>query len=117
MVAAAGPLIKFLDMHRIAFTMKLFPGFEDEYRRRHAAIWPGLSALLHEAGIREYSIFLDEGTLVLFACFRVGDPALLERLPEHPVMKEWWEHMKDIMESYPDNSPVTRPLKEVFYME
>jgi len=117
MVAAAGPLIKFLDMHRIAFTMKLFPGFEDEYRRRHAAIWPGLSALLHEAGIREYSIFLDEGTLVLFACFRVGDPALLERLPEHPVMKEWWEHMKDIMESHPDNSPVTRPLKEVFYME
>ena len=104
-------------MQRVAFTMKLFPGFESEYRRRHAAIWPGLAALLHETGIREYSIFLDEGTLVLFACFRIDDPALLEELPAHPVMKEWWAHMKDIMESHPDNSPVTRPLKEIFYME
>ena len=96
--------------------MKLFPGFEEEYRRRHAAVWPDLAALLHETGIREYSIFLEEETLTLFACFRVEDPALLESLPAHPVMKKWWAHMKDIMESHPDNSPVTRPLKEVFYM-
>jgi len=104
-------------MQRIAFTMKLFPGFEDEYRRRHAAVWPRLEALLRETGIREYSIFLDEETLVLFACFRIEYPALLELLPAHPVMKEWWEYMKDIMASHPDSSPVTRPLKEVFYMQ
>ena len=97
--------------------MKLHAGCEAEYKRRHDAIWPELTSLLRHSGIREYSIFLDEETLVLFGVFRVGDPALLERLPEHPVMKEWWEHMKDIMESHPDNSPVTRPLKEVFYME
>jgi len=103
-------------MQRVAFTMKLFPGYEAEYRRRHAAIWRGLAALLHETGIREYSIFLDEASLVLFAYFQIDDPGLLEGLPAHPVMKEWWQHMKDIMESHPDNSPVTRPLKEVFYM-
>ena len=103
-------------MQRIAFTMKLYPGFEEEYRRRHAAIWPGLSALLHNTGIREYSIFLDESSLVLFAYLQIDDAAKLEDLPAHPVMREWWDHMKDIMETHPDHSPVTKELKEVFYL-
>ena len=103
-------------MTRVAFTMKLFPGYEAEYRRRHATIWPDLQSLLKEAGIREYSIFLEERTLLLFAYLVVDDPARLENLPGHPVMQKWWNYMKDIMESYPDHSPVTTPLQEVFYM-
>lgn len=103
-------------MQRIAFTMKLFPGYEAEYKRRHATIWPELQSLLKGAGISEYSIFLDEETLLLFACMVVDDPDKLNQLPGHPVMQKWWDQMKDIMESYPDNSPVTRPLNEVFYM-
>ena len=103
-------------MQRIAFTMKLHKGFEDEYRRRHAVLWPELSALLQETGIREYSIFLEPETLQLFACLQIADPAALDRLPEHPVMHRWWDYMKDIMDSHPDHSPVTKALKEVFYM-
>jgi L-rhamnose mutarotase len=103
-------------MQRIAFTMKLHPGFEAEYRRRHAAIWPGLAALLHNTGIREYSIFLDEASLILFAYLRIEEVVKLDDLPAHPVMREWWDHMKDIMETNPDHSPVTKELKEVFYM-
>jgi L-rhamnose mutarotase len=103
-------------MQRIAFVMKLRPGFEEEYRRRHAAIWPELTALLHDTGIREYSIFLNEDTLQLFAFLRIGDAAKLDRLPEQEVMQRWWEYMKDIMDTNPDHSPVAIPLKEVFYL-
>jgi L-rhamnose mutarotase len=103
-------------MARIAFTMKLFPGYEAEYKRRHATIWPELQSLLKEAGIKEYSIFLDEESLLLFAYLVVEDPANLDRLPDHPVMQKWWNYMKDIMDSHPDHSPVTSPLQEVFYM-
>jgi L-rhamnose mutarotase len=103
-------------MHRLAFTMKLYKGFEEEYRRRHAAIWPELQKLLHETGIREYSIFLDEQTLTLFGVLQIADPQQLDTLPAHPVMKRWWAYMQDIMESNPDHSPVTTPLKEVFYL-
>ncbi len=103
-------------MARIAFTMTLFPGYEAEYRRRHAAIWPELQTLLKEGGIKEYSIFLDEGTSLLFAYLVIDDPAGLDRLRGHPVMQTWWDQMKDIMDSHPDNSPVTRPLTEIFYM-
>jgi L-rhamnose mutarotase len=41
---------------------------------------------------------------------------LINNLPAHPVMQKWWEYMGDIMESNPDNSPVSIPLKEVFYL-
>ena len=101
---------------RIAFTMKLHPGKEAEYRRRHDAIWPELAALLKETGIEEYSIFLEEATGVLFGYLRVGDPAKLGLLPAQAVMQKWWDYMKDIMDSNPDHSPVTIALKEVFYL-
>ena len=103
-------------MDRVAFKMKLFPGCEAEYKRRHDEIWPELSALLKEAGISEYSIFLDETTNSLFGVLKAEDPSKLDDLPSHAVMQRWWKYMGDIMESNPDNSPVSIPLKEVFYL-
>jgi len=103
-------------MQRIAFTMMLHKGFEAEYRRRHDAVWPELQTLLHETGIREYSIFLDEPSGTLFAVLQIADPKDLDRLPEHPVMQRWWAYMQDIMDTNADNSPITRSLKEVFYL-
>lgn len=101
---------------RIAFRMQLNPGAKEEYRRRHDAIWPRLSALLKETGIEDYSIFHDRVTDALFGVMRVKDPAGLERLPENPVMKEWWTYMKDLMQTHPDHSPVSIPLEEVFHL-
>ena len=101
---------------RIASKMKLLKGFEAEYKRRHDELWPELKALLKEAGISDYSIFLDAETNDLFAYFIIGDNKKLDDLPEQTVMKKWWAYMKDIMETNDDNSPVSMPLKEVFYL-
>jgi L-rhamnose mutarotase len=103
-------------MQRIAFKMKLFPGYEEEYRKRHDELWDEMKALLHDAGIRDFSIFLDEETNTLFAYLLAEDAAKLKELPNDPVQQKWWAWMKDIMESNPDNSPVQIPLKEVFYL-
>lgn len=96
--------------------MKLFPGFEEEYKKRHDTLWPELKDLLKKSGVRDYSIYLDESSLTLFGVMQVEDPALLQDLPAHPVMKKWWAYMRDIMDTNPDNSPVSVPLKEVFYL-
>lgn len=103
-------------MPRIAFKMKLHPGQESEYLRRHDEIWPELETLLKETGISDYSIFLDEKTLDLFGVLNIENPARLDDLPRHPVMQRWWDYMADIMDSNPDHSPVSVPLKEVFYL-
>src|SRR5919202_1589406 len=103
-------------MQRVAFKMKLFPGKEAEYKKRHDEIWPELQALLKETGISGYSIFLDEETNALFGVLHVTDPKNMDTLPQHEVMQRWWKYMADIMESNEDNSPVSIPLKEVFYL-
>lgn len=96
--------------------MQLFKGFEAEYKKRHDELWPELAELLKATGISEYSIFLDEATNSLFGVLKAIDPVALDNLPASPVMQRWWQYMGDIMESNPDNSPVSVPLKEVFYL-
>lgn len=103
-------------MARIGFKMKLFPGFEAEYKKRHDEIWPELEQLLKQSGISDYSIFLDEETNSLFGVLNIADPKTMDSLPHQEVMKHWWKYMADVMESNPDNSPVSIPLKEVFYL-
>jgi L-rhamnose mutarotase len=103
-------------MHRIAFKMQLYEGCEEEYKKRHNEIWPELQILLKEAGISDYSIFLDETTNNLFGVMKVLDQEKLNDLPSSSVMQKWWKYMEDIMESYPDHSPVSTPLTEVFYL-
>jgi L-rhamnose mutarotase len=104
-------------MVRNAFKMKLKPGFEQEYKKRHDEIWPELSSLLTESGIQDYSIFLDEETLILFAVQKISDDFDMEFLPNHPIVKKWWAYMGDIMDTNPDNSPIAKPLTEVFHLD
>ena len=104
-------------MEKVAFRMKVHPGREEEYRRRHDAIWPELAALLRAAGVSDYSIHLDRETGTLFGVLWRRDGHGMDALPGHPVMRRWWEHMADIMETNPDGSPVALPLETVFHLE
>ena len=104
-------------MKRIAFKMKLKPGFEAEYQRRHDALWPELAQALRDAGISDYSIFLDAETRALFAVQKRADDSIADRLPDHPIVKKWWASMAPLMEVNPDNSPVTKALREVFHLD
>lgn len=104
-------------MYRNAFTMKLKPGFETEYKKRHDEIWPELSKLLSESGISDYSIFLDKKTGTLFAFQKLKDGFDGASIPDNPIVKKWWAYMADIMETNIDNSPVEEVLIEVFHMD
>jgi L-rhamnose mutarotase len=98
------------------FKMKLKPGFESEYKKRHDEIWPELSQLLKDAGISDYSIFLDKETNILFAVQKLTEDNKNDELPKTEIMKKWWDYMADIMEVNPDNSPLAIDLEQVFYM-
>ena len=104
-------------MKRVAFKMKLKPGFKDEYKKRHDKLWPELKALLKEQGVSEYSIFFDEETNILFGVQNQEGESSSQDLGNLEIVQKWWAYMSDIMETNPDNSPVTVPLEEVFYME
>lgn len=104
-------------MERYAFKMSLNPGCEAEYKKRHDQIWPELVDLLHEAGISDYSIHLDRETNILFGFLTRTVPHGMAALPETAIMKRWWAHMADIMQTHPTNEPVAVPLTPMFYMK
>jgi L-rhamnose mutarotase len=104
------------EFQRLAFRMKLKPGHKEEYRKRHAEIWPELRQLLSDAGVYEYSIFLEEDTNTLFAFQKLKSGGGSQALGENPIVQRWWKYMADIMETNPDYSPMSVALEEVFYM-
>jgi L-rhamnose mutarotase len=103
-------------METIAFRMVLNPGQREEYERRHREIWPELAAALHEAGICNYRIFLDEATNHLFAVLERRDNHTMDALPQLPIMRKWWDFMADLMQTGEGNVPEQQPLVPVFHL-
>ena len=104
-------------MQRFGFKMKMNPGMKEEYRKRHNEIWPELVKLLKDQGVGNYSIWLDEETSTLFAYQEQSGESSSQDLGTTEIVQKWWKYMADIMETNPDNSPISIPLEEVFYME
>ncbi len=104
-------------MKREAFKMYLKAGYEAEYEKRHNEIWPELKKLLKDAGVSDYTIFWDKETNVLYAYQIVDGDSSSQDLGTNPIVQEWWAYMADIMDTNPDNSPISKPLKEVFHMD
>lgn len=104
-------------MKRVAWTMRLKPGVAEEYRRRHDEIWPELSDQLREAGISDYSIYLEEASGILFAVQKRSENDKVDSLPSQEIVKKWWAYMADLMETHPDHSPVCGDLTEVFHLD
>lgn len=106
-----------ITMQRVAFKMHLKKGCSEEYKQRHSNIWPELSQLLSNAGISDYSIFLDEETDTLFAVQRVTAGSSQD-LASNEIVQKWWQYMADIMLTEEDSvRPQTKPLTEMFYMK
>tara|TARA_B100001093_G_scaffold153009_1_gene145799 strand:- start:3677 stop:3991 length:315 start_codon:yes stop_codon:yes gene_type:complete len=103
-------------MIRKAFVMQLHSGQTQEYTKRHSPIWPELEAVLKSHGVSNYSIFLHEGTLQLFAYAEIEDEARWAAIAQTEVCQLWWTHMCDIMDSNPDYSPCAVDLKETFHL-
>jgi len=104
-------------MIRKAFVMSVNPGQEEEYTRRHTPIWPDLEATLKSHGVHNYSIFLNPETHQLFAYVEIEDEARWNAIAATPICRKWWAHMKEIMPSNPDNSPVSLELRQVFHID
>ena len=102
---------------RKAFKMKLFEGMEKEYEKRHNELWPEMKDMIHEYGGKNYTIFLDEDTLTLFGYIEIESEEKWSESANTEICRKWWDYMADIMETNPDESPVSIDLKEVFYLK
>ncbi|MGA2797013.1 MAG: L-rhamnose mutarotase [Thermoguttaceae bacterium] len=104
-------------MIRKAFVMQVNPDRHEEYRKRHKPIWPELEATLKSHGVHNYSIFLDPETNQLFGYVEIEDQSRWNAIARTEICRKWWAHMREIMPSNPDNSPITKNLREVFHID
>ena len=104
-------------MIRKAFRMSVHSDHYDEYVRRHNPIWPELQQTLFDHGVVSYSIHLDPTTGDLFAYAEIESEERWQAIAATEVCQRWWRHMRDLMPSNPDNSPVARDLREIFHLE
>lgn len=104
-------------MIRKAFVMQVNPHQHAEYRRRHNPIWPELKATLKSHGVHNYSIFLHPQTNQLFAYVEIEDESRWQSIAQTSTCRKWWTHMRQIMPSNPDNSPISKDLQEVFHLD
>jgi len=102
---------------RKAFKMSVNPDRHEEYTRRHNPIWQELRDALVAHGVRSYSIYLDPETSELFAYAEIESEERWQAIARTEVCRRWWRHMRELMPSNPDDSPVARELREVFHLE
>ena len=104
-------------MTRYCFTSRVDPRHLAEYRARHAAVWPEMLAALRDAGWRHYSLFLDDGGL-LVGFFEADERDLAQaRIAATDVNARWQAQMADLFsgDGSPDEGFVHLP--EVFNLE
>lgn len=104
-------------MIRKAFVMQVNANAHAEYERRHTPIWPELEAVLKDHGAHHYAIYLDKVRNLLFATVEIESEERWNAVANTDVCQRWWQHMRDVMPTNADNSPVSTELKEVFYLE
>ena len=100
-----------------AFKMKLYPGMEEEYEKRHNELWDEMRDTSHAHGGKNYSIFLDKVTRTLFGTLEIVSEEEWAKQADEPINRKWWDFMADIMETNPDNSPVAVDLHPVFHLD
>lgn len=105
-------------MSRICFTLRIRPEKVDEYRRRHAEVWPEMREALHSAGWRNYSLFLaGPGTVIGYVECDDFQEALAA-MAATDVNARWQDEMAplfDLQGGRPDEAMV--PLEELFHLD
>lgn len=104
-------------MIRKSFKMKLYDGMAEEYEKRHNLLWNDMKEMIHAYGGRNYSIFLDKETGVLYGYIEIESEELWAQSADTEVCRRWWDYMADIMETNPDNSPVSVDLYPIFHLD
>ena len=99
------------------FKMKLYEGMAEEYEKRHNELWPEMRDMIHEYGGKNYSIFLDKETNILFGYIEIESEERWAQSANTAICRKWWHFMADIMETNADESPVSIGLSPVFHLD
>ena len=97
-------------MEKYAWRGKIVPGMQEEYKKRHDNIWPEMKEVLADAGIVNYSIWMQGEELFGYDECEKGVEYAAKVQAESSVVKKWDEYMKDILIMEKDPVTGAQPL-------
>ena len=97
-------------MEKYAWRGKIVPGMQEEYKKRHDNIWPEMKEVLANAGIVNYSIWMQGEELFDYYECEKGVEYAAKVQAESDVVKKWDEYMKDILIMEKDPVTGAQPL-------
>lgn len=97
-------------MEKYAWRGKIVPGMQEEYKKRHDNIWPEMKEVLADAGIVNYSIWMQGEELLGYYECEKGVEYAAKVQAESNVVKKWNEYMKDILIMEKDPVTGAQPL-------
>jgi L-rhamnose mutarotase len=103
-------------MTRKTFTLQVYPDKVAEYIERHNPIWPEMEEMLHHHGVHNYSIHLADDGTTLFGYAEIESEEKWDAISSTEVCQRWWKSMAPLMRTNPDDSPESKPLRELFYL-
>ncbi len=104
---------------RACFLLKVRPEKIEEYKTRHAQVWPEMLAALRQTGWQNYSLFLRPDGLVVGYCEAGDFDECRAAMKCHPVNQRWQTEMAPLFDS-PNGAAVDDtlfPLEEVFHLD
>jgi len=85
-------------MQRVCFMLRIRKDRVQDYLRAHD-VWPEMRAAIQEAGIRNYSMFIDEAAGQAVGYFEAEDPAAaLAAVGDTEVNARWQAAMAEFIE-------------------
>lgn len=106
-------------MQRIAFLLRVRPDRLDEYRARHAAVWPDMLLALKQSGWNNYSLFAQDDGLIVGYLESDDFEAAQQAMAATEVNGRWQSAMHEFFEGLDGSRPdeAMHPLTEVFHLE
>ena len=105
-------------MQRICFLLKVKSDRLDEYKRRHADVWPEMREALSRTGWHNYSLFLREDGLLIGYLETDDFQAAVDAMDREPVNARWQAEMSPFFEALDGQRPdeAMKPLEQVFFL-
>jgi L-rhamnose mutarotase len=107
-------------IRRYGMLLRIRPGKFEEYRRLHAAVWPGVIARIAASRITNYSIYHREGWLFSYFEYRGDDfEADMRLMAADPETQRWWSVMEPMQDPLPSRAPGEwwARMEEVFHLD
>ena len=95
------------DPRRISQIVRLKRESLQAYKDCHAAVWPGVLKQIKDCNISDYSIFLDEQSMTLFATMKYTGSdfeADMEKMKANPEVRRWWQMTDGMQETLVEGS-------------